>query len=243
VAYSPDLMAKEGLRLWSMVIGGALLLYADWKFSEGEADEAVPILGAAIFSIMISWAVDYYKGVYVGGALLGLYVLMYFTAQNEGMLQPMLFWTGAALLVSAMLFYIFPITIDPESQFNISGYLLALFIIVAVLVTDIHLGRFNHFWELMLIFGLATLGAFFAIFVFGVDHAWYGLAMMYAALGLAWLGIYTKVVDPLFFAGLLIFADDFVGHTFADPQPELQPIWFLLGFVASSVYLVWRWRE
>jgi len=243
VALSPDLAAKEGLRIWSVVIAGTLAVYSNWKFSEGESDEAIPLLGAAIFSIMISWATDYYKGIYIGGALLALSVLMYFTSHNEGMLQPLLFWTGATLMLSAMLFYVLPITVDPESQFNISGYLIAVGIIVLVLAVDIHIQRYSHFWEIILIFGVAALGAFFAISIFGIDHAWYGLAMMYAALGLSLAGVYTKVVDPLFFAGLLIFMDDFIGHEFADPHPELMPLWFLLGFVGCSIYLFRRWME
>ncbi|ADB57917.1 hypothetical protein [Archaeoglobus profundus] len=241
MAYNADLAAATagGMLIWSIVLAIILILYGNFKLREGDSTAGIVAIGSAIFILFINWATDYYKAVWIGGALLGISILMYFTAADEGILQPLLFWTGAGLILVSIMGYFAPITLNADTN----AFILGVGIIGLVMLVDVNIDRYAHSWELFLIFGLAIMGSALAIFTFGVDHAWYGLGMMYAALGLALCGIYTKVVDPLFMAGFIIFLDDFLGHETVDPKPDLTPIWFLLGFIGTSIYLIWRWKD
>ncbi|AIY90056.1 hypothetical protein [Geoglobus acetivorans] len=241
MAYNAELSSatSDGMLVWSLVITIFLGLYGNFRFREGDAAEAVISIGAATLILLISWATDYYRAVWIGGAMLGVSVMMYFTAHNEGLLQPLLFWTGAGLIFVSVMGYFAPVTLSSDTN----SFVLGIAIIGAIMLVDVNLDRYMHSYELVLIFGLAVAGAALAVFTYGIHHAWYGLAMMYSALALALLGVYTKVVDPLFMAGFIILLDDLVGHSTVDPEPDLTPLWFLLGFVGASIYLVWRWRE
>jgi len=241
MAYSAELAAAtaEGMLIWSIAVAIFLGLYGNFRFREGDTTEAIVSLGSAILILLISWATDYYRAVWIGGAMLVVSIFMYFTYHDEGLLQPLLFWTGTGLIFVSILGYFAPVTINADTN----GFILGIAIIGAIMLVDVNIDRYMNSYELVLIFGLAVMGAALAVFTYGVDHAWYGLAMMYAALALALMGVYTKVVDPLFMAGFIIFLDDFLGHNTVDPKPDLTPLWFILGFVGTSIYLVWRWRE
>ncbi len=241
MAYSAELAAatSQGMLIWSVIVAIFLGIYGNFKLREGESTTGIVALGSAVLILLISWATDYYKAVWIGAAMLGISVLMFFTSSNEGILQPLLFWTGSGLIFVSIMGYFAPITLNSDTN----SFILGVILIGVVMLVDVNIDRYMHSYELVLVFGLAVMGAALAVFTYGVDHAWYGLAMMYAALGLALAGVYTKVVDPLFMAGFIIFLDDFLGHNTVDPKPDLTPLWFILGFVGTSIYLVWRWKE
>jgi len=102
---------KEGMLIWTIVVAVFLVVYAFYKYRDGEAQEGVVSIGAAIFVFLVGWATDYYHGVWIGGAMLGVSVLMYFTSHDEGMIQKLFWWTGASLLVISTLGYVFPLVV------------------------------------------------------------------------------------------------------------------------------------
>ena len=232
---------KDGILIWAVLIAAFLGLYGVWKYRDGEPHEGVVSIAAAILIILIAWATDYYRGVWLGGTFLGISIMMRFTSHDEGNIQEMLFWTGAGLLAVAILGYLFPVVLPG----GYAGYILAVTLIGAMLFVDINLDRYAHSWELMLVFAFGLGGGIFLNVVYGLDHAWHGLALMGSALLLVALGVYTKLVDPVFIAGFLIYVDDIVGHgTGHDPKPDsLLQIWFVLGFIMTSIYVIRRWRE
>jgi len=242
MAYSSELAGLQGLRLWSVVIAVLLGLYANWKYREGESDEAIPALGAAIFSLLIAWGTDYYKGVFIAGGLFVLAIVMYVTVRDEGPLPKLLLYTGGALLVSAILLYIAPITVFNEP---IAGFMVAVLLLSAVVFFDTHLDRYDELWQVIVIFAIPVIVAYLIISAVGVDHAWYGLVMMYFAVTLALFGVYTLLIDPIYFSGALIFLDDYIGHGTVDTHPDgnIYLIWTLLFLIVICAYIYVRWKE
>lgn len=213
MAYNEAIAAAtaNGSLVWSIILSIALTLYATFKFKEGEAEGGAVAIGAAILVSLISFATDYYKAVWIAGAMLGFSILMLLTSYNEGIVQPLLFWTGSGLIISAILGYLVPITVN-----GMNAFIMPVLIIAGIMFVDVAIDRYGNAWELFLIFALAVIFAAILICFFGISHIWYGVTMMISSLLLAFLGIYTKVIDPLFFAGFILWLDDIVGYSLVD---------------------------
>ncbi|MCK5644009.1 MAG: hypothetical protein KAJ19_24640 [Gammaproteobacteria bacterium] len=233
----------DGMLIWTVVVAVFLGLYGFWRYREGDSREGVVAICSAIVIILLSWATDYYKGVWIGSTLLGVSIMMHFTSHDEGMIQELFYWTGAGLLIIAIFGYIIPITVPGGGGY--SGYVIGVGLIGIMLFVDINLDRYTNSWELPTIFIVGVVGALLLNFMFGLDHAHHGLALMFVALAFAGLGVHTKLVDPVFIAGFLIFLDDIVGHGMGgDPRPDsLITLWVLLGFVGTGIYVIRRWSE
>jgi len=238
MAYVEDLTALEGLRLWNIIISLLFGLYAFGKFREGDTEEGIAALGAAIFSLMISWAADYYKCVWIGGALIVLAIIMLATPLNEAPLPQITAYTGAALLLSAIMLYFAPISVF--DSFN--GFIIACCLLAVVIFIDTALDRYE-WYEAVLVFGLTIVIAVIAIKTGGFDHVWYGLIMMYGAIVLALFGFYTQIIDPVFFGGSLLYLDDYIGEGIYNNGGMHPLLWGVLGLVAFIVYMILRWRE
>ena len=239
MAYNEAIAAatSNGALVWSIVTSIALALFATFKFKDGDSEAGAVAIGAAVLISLISFATDYYKAVWIAGAMLGFSILMLLTSYNEGIVQPLLFWTGSGLIISVILGYLIPLTIS-----GMSAFVMPVLIIAGIMIVDVAIDRYSSTWELFLIFALAVIFAAILVCFFGVSHIWYGVAMMVSSVLLAFFGIYTKLIDPLFFAGFILWLDDVVGYSLVDPNP-LLPVAFILGFTVTTIYILWRWLK
>ncbi|GEM_PF-1771771 len=241
MAYNPALVhaTSQGIPIWSVVTFILVGLYGDFKIREGEYAEGAIAVASAIFMLLVNWATDYYRAVWVGIIFLIISIITYFTALRDTFFRPLFMWTGGCLIISSMLNYFAqPIVFE-----GMMGFAIGCFLIGLILAIDIHLDRFTHYYEILLSFGAALIGALIAVSIFGVSHIWYGLAMMYAGLIATFLGVRTKFTDPLFMAGFIVYIDDVVGYLTISPKLKLMPIAFGLGFFATVIYMLRRWLD
>ncbi len=239
LAFIPGLSLEDGIRFWNIIIAVLLGIYAYYSIREGEGENGIICLGAAIFSLLISWGSSFYKSVWVAGALIVLAIVMYITPLSEGILPKLMFYTGGAILGAAILTYIFP----AQASGGTEGFLLATVILGLIIVIDTTMGRYDEWWQVLLVFSIPVVAAVLLITSFGVDHAWYGLVMMYFGVILGLFGLFSYIVDPIFFGGLLVFTDDFVGEIMAGKDAGLLNLWFFLALVAGIIYIIYKYKE
>ncbi|MFA4701495.1 hypothetical protein [Pyrococcus kukulkanii] len=199
------------------------------------------VLGAVILMLLAGFlAKNYYYLVYGAGFLLGASILMYFTSYDEGTVRESLFYAGAGIFLSLILYYLMPEVFDAgkDQLFIIMMLIAAFFILIPELK-----GNFSHDWLPAAIFLGAAVFAWFFVNTVGVTHLIWGAALMF--VGVLWglfvgIGTFSTIT---FVSGFLIWLDDVVGYTTYNQNQEALAILTPVGIGLIAVYLYLLWRD